>query len=545
MEGPAASIFVQRLDSAAVTRARLQERLSEAVRRQPVSSIFPCRQDVSRILLLILLTAVLRIWVLQHTVVAARDSIGFIRYALSLESSPWQTLVHELQHPGYPIAILLVSWPVRLFMGVTPVSMQLAAQLVSVLASLLLVIPMYFLGRELHDRRAGFWGTAIFQCLPAVSHIMADGLSEAVYFLFVATMLLAGVRAVRTSSPWRFGLCGMCSGLAYLVRPEGAVGVVAITLVLLAMQTSTYWRRRRDQLALCLASLFVGAALIGGPYALIIRGFTNKPTPNSMIPAARTNIPAEDRQVRSYPSMLLAIYAPEGMKSRFWWGPRAILTEVAKGYQYLASIPVLLGIIWYWSRVRSAPGAWILVTLCALHALILWRLAVVGGYVSERHVLLIVLCGSFWGAAAVDGIGQCLASFFRTKSAWPSIVLLAGLTAFGVPDALRTLHANRAGDRAAGYWLADHSGPQDQVFDPFCWAHYYAGRVFTEGQEPRQSEDKARTIYVVLEHSDHEHVHLPTLGQATELAKGGKPVYWWPVNGPQEQAKVCVYAVNR
>jgi hypothetical protein len=181
-----------------------------------------------------------------------------------------------------------------------------------------------------------------------------------------------------------------------------------------------------------------------------------------------------------------------------------------------------------------------------LHTLVLWRLAVVVGYVSERHVLLLVLCGTFAGAAMTALIGKRIGEvvYGIGPHVWPSLIALLGLTAFGLPETFKPLHANRAGHRAAGFWLAQNSDPADPIVDPFCWAHFYAGRVFLEGKDVSPPTGHQLTQYVVLERSDHDHVHLPTIQYALDLAKHGQPVYWWPEKVPEEQAKVCVYAVG-
>src|SRR5436309_1437020 len=96
-------------------------------------------------LLAVLLVAALavRAWLLGHTEVAARDSIGYIRYALQFEEQDWRTVIrHNHQHPGYPLTVLTVSIPVRaLCGGTTAEAMQLSAQLASALAAVLLVRP--------------------------------------------------------------------------------------------------------------------------------------------------------------------------------------------------------------------------------------------------------------------------------------------------------------------------------------------------------------------------------------------------------------------
>src|SRR5438105_4052858 len=148
--------------------------------------------DLKWLLVLIAFAAGIRVWLICHTEVAARDSIGFIRYAVQLEKQPWLEVVrHSEQHPGYPFLLLAVSQPVRHFMGGTsPESMQVSAQVASALAGVILVIPMFYLGRTLFARRVAFWATLMFQCLPVAAHVLSDGLSEATFLLLMTTGLL-------------------------------------------------------------------------------------------------------------------------------------------------------------------------------------------------------------------------------------------------------------------------------------------------------------------------------------------------------------------
>src|SRR5207249_2233407 len=124
--------------------------------------------------LLLIAALGMRGWLLWHTEVAARDSIGFISHALAFEHQSWRKVCREHhQHPGYPLSVLAVSWPVRaLVSGTEPDGMRLAAQLATALAAVLLVIPMYYLGKHFFHRPAGFWAALVFQCLPVSGHIL-------------------------------------------------------------------------------------------------------------------------------------------------------------------------------------------------------------------------------------------------------------------------------------------------------------------------------------------------------------------------------------
>jgi hypothetical protein len=511
--------------------------------------------------LLLLLAAGSRAWLICHTEVAARDSVGFIRYALELERDPWKkVLQNNLQHPGYPAVLLAVSWPVRQLCGGTnAASMQLSAQLASALAGVLLILPMYSLGREIFGHRVAFWGTALFQCLPVSARVMADGLSEATFLLFLTASLWLAVRGMRGRSVAAFAGCGLFSGLAYLTRPEGALMVPAAALVLVAVQFISAWRRPWPRALACLAALLLTATAVASPYVLVNGRLTNKPTPRKLWQPDGDDAPVAWHGAHGpLTASILAIYAPETLKDRRLWGVYAIGSEGMKDFHYLAVLPLLIGLWSFRQRLKANCAAWVSTMLCALHFLILWRVAVVVGYVSDRHMLVLVLCGAFLAADGVFILGERLALLARrfraggaarpvgiAESGTLSVVLLLILLAFGLKEALKPLHANRAGHRQAGLWLAEHTSPADPIVDPFCWAHYYAGRVFCEGSKPPAPLGYIPTEYVVLEKSPtSEHSRLPTIRQARALAARGQVVYHWPVEKPEAAAKILVYAVR-
>jgi hypothetical protein len=158
-----------------------------------------CRRDWWAIGLLLMLAGLVHGWLFTHTEVAARDCIGFIRYAWRLEHQPLADVMRTSEvHPGYPVAIHLTKRIVALFYHQSePSLMERTAQVVSCVMGLLLVVPMFFLGRELFSARVGFWAALLFQCLPASGRVLSDGLSEATFFFFFAMSAWQGVRGLR------------------------------------------------------------------------------------------------------------------------------------------------------------------------------------------------------------------------------------------------------------------------------------------------------------------------------------------------------------
>jgi hypothetical protein len=510
------------------------------------------------------LSLAIHVWLIRHTEVTARDSIGFIRYAWELEHQPWsEVLRHSHQHPGYPIVLLGVSKLVRQYaVGSEAHVFQLSAQLASAWAGVLTVIPMYFLGKWLFGRGTGFWAAVLFQCLPLSSRMMADGLSEATFLLFVATALLFGVWALQSGSWIGYALCGLFGAVAYMTRPEGALIVAAMALVLLGLQV--YQSRRLPWTAFLgrFAALGVGFLILATPYCVTIHGLTTKPTPQIMLSASRREGPnpsaslESQREVRSARAAMFSVFAPDTPYNANWWAAKALATELARAFQYFAAIPAVLGVWFFRHRWRRSPEYWLIGIFCILQILVLWRLAYVMGYLSERHIVVLLLCGVFPAAAAVPVIAHWItqvAARWRPAGLlgrdpdhsmrWLTACLSAALTLSSLPETLKPLHTSRSGHRPAGLWLAQHAANYDPVTDPFCWAHYYAGKVFEEGKTPEVPPGQTPTRYVVMDATDREHGRLPLFPEAKQLAAQGQVVYHWPENRPVENAKILVYAV--
>ena len=376
----------------------------------------PARRVPSWLVVGFLISAALglRLFVVARTDVAARDSVGFIRYAHGLETEPLLKVLREgHQAPGYPVLVLLASWPVRAWRGDAGCdTMVLSCQIATALMATLSIIPTFLLGREIGGRKIGWIAAGIVLCLPTWLRITSDGLSEGTYLFWLATALWLGVRGLRRPGVGMFAACGLASGMAYLTRPEGSGGRVAFGFVLLGRQLFAAarqpWRRVIPQ-ALGLASAWgfcIGplrrhhrrvyrtrtrCAESSANRSTIRMGcYRNMGTPatDSCWPLGSTN-PA--RSIRGWC----------GPSRRWRWRRPGPSTSSAS-----ASSPSV------WQSFRGGPGPvrpWrALVAIVALHALILCRMASLSGYLSERHTLLFVLVGSLPAAAGLLWIAQLL-----------------------------------------------------------------------------------------------------------------------------------------
>ena len=412
------------------------------------------------------------------------------------------------QHPLYPVTILATSLPIRSLYGTTPETMRLSAQLAAGLAGVLLVVPMYSLGRTLFDRRVGFWSAVLFQCLPVTARMLSNALSDALCLFLVASALALGCRALRTASPWRFALCGVFGGLAYLTRPEGILPVAVVGLVWLGMQVRVVQRSSVRRFSACAAALIVGALLAGGPLIAVTGRLSTKPAADAMlrndapalsaVPAAVTEArPAVDEgpsaaNLAPAPSPGAAPTAASTPRSALGQSLWALGSILVRDFQWVGWLPALVSLWYFRASLWRQPEAWVLVLLCLLFGAALVRLNMVAGYLGERHAQMLVMCGSFGAVAVTAVLGDRLARLGHRR--WLAPVLLAALTLRGLPVLGKPLHANQAGYRSAGLWLAAHAQPEDEIFDWHDSAKYYAGRLY-----PNRAAGALSITYAVVE----------------------------------------------
>lgn len=511
----------------------------------------PTRNALPRwlpVLILVLFGLAVRAVVVARSEASARDSFGFIRYALRLEREPWPAVIRTSDHPpGYPLALMVVSWPVRAAMGgVDCDSMVLSAQLTSVLFGVLLVLPMVKLGEELYDRRAGYLAAGLFQCLPVWTRFTSDGLTEAAFLFWLTVAIWLGVSSLRRPSAARLFRCGLAAGCAFLTRPEGGEVVLAIGAVLIGMQLTSQFVQPWRSVTVQLGALAVGLLVLLGPYVGTTGRLTNKNTPLQLLgdPSVdKTYFGPSTAAAPAAPRLLIAgwwEYVDDKSRSRVGWALEELSYETVKTFHYIGVTLTCIGLVVGRRLIRNGPGLCALGLLTVGHAALLVKMTATIGYLSERHTLILVLCGCFPAAVGVIFVSRyCLLPSYRNLSwslaAVPWLFLL-GMFLSGLPTLLKPMHANRAGHRAAGEWLAKHAPPTAGILDPFCWARYYAGREFRDDSSKDPAEE-----FVIVEATDNPHSRLPQIPEAKAKAAMGRLVYHWPENKPADKATVHIY----
>jgi hypothetical protein len=380
---------------------------------------------------------------------------------------------------------------------------------------------------------------------------MSDGLSEPAYLAFLVSGLFFMARAFRERNNADSLACGVFTGLAYLTRPEGLLILPAFGLTLIALQLRPAWRGSWRSFLSCGTTMLLATVLVGSVYVYATGHISNKPNVEIM---AKKFADASDRPEMGGTSgpLFAATFAPSPDKgTRLLQGTRALATELCQGLHYFAVLPVLLGFWWSFPSLRGHPGFWALATYVGLHGFVLIELAMSAGYISDRHVMILVLLDSFFVVACLRELPIRIQAWLKidptpkwTRSAplWFAL-LFAALIGACLPKATQRLHGNRAENHAAGKWLAQKVAVEDNVFigDDHAWSHFYSGLIFQEGSEKPFPRDFESNSYIVVTRTRDAEGAPPRPN--ARLNSDARPV--WPESADVSRARVLVYLQKR
>ena len=174
-------------------------------------------------------------------------------------------------------------------------------------------------------------------------------------------------------------------------------------------------------------------------------------------------------------------------------------------------------------------------------------------YISERHVLPLVMVGSYVCAIGLIHIGETLVSLWarsrKTEASSAAIaclgfVLSASFLTLCLTKTLQPLHANRVGNREAGRWLAQHTHSGDVVVDEHMWSRFYSGLFFRD-EGVLTPDPEAKRYTVVTRWVAHGGAGSVADTRNETEKQAGQLVYQWPTKGPSDKARVVVYETLR
>jgi hypothetical protein len=470
-----------------------------------------------------LLAMIVHAVVIARTLLPAQDGLKFIRIARQFQTEPWTSVVRDSDvHPLYPGLIAVAEPVVAWFAGRGPEAWRIAAQAVAALASVGLVVPIYYVTRSLFDRWIAFLAATIAILLPRAAELGHDTLNNSLGLLTTFLALWLGAVALRKGD-WRVALvAGLVAGVGYLARPEVVLLPVAIGLTWLTGLRfgRASWGSALSRLPAL--ALLVGMVLVVMGYYALLKGEISEKL------AVRYGAWLGPQRIlhRAVPQQ-----APRGLDDPRWdFTPKeeseqipirnwrsAVVRIAGKWWEELCwffAVMTVWGLVRYRfvrslcpdrdERDTGEMERRSLIIFATVYGLALLRHCTALGYLSGRHIMVLVMASVPWAAAGTYVCGRGLAVHLRLS---PRLARIAAGCVLGVAIAgsivvqMRPTHLNhlsRWGHWAAGQWLATHARPTELVLDTRGWARFISGRPGYDYWHVRQALTDSHLNYIIV-----------------------------------------------
>lgn len=493
-----------------------------------------------RVGLLMAVAAGLLSYLSANTDILFADGLRYIRQAQTLDDGHLAAgLLKAVDHPIYPTAVALAH---RAIGGEGPEAWQAAAQAASVLAGVLLVIPLYLVALEVFGGSAAWLAVLLVYVSPVPVRVFADALSESTFLLFWTWGLWAALRFLKNGTFGWLPLMIGCAALAYLTRPEGLLLPAVVVLTLGAMPLLPATRMNWPRWWAAVGFLVIGPALIVGPYVAAKGGLGTKPAVARILGTApKSTASAVERARPLDPNQTLTETYAESAKEALG----AIRDCIG-----LALVPLAVLGIWACRPFGPRARVWLFLGLLfGAGYLGLVRLHATGGYCTPRHALLLGLLGIGAAAAGLDHafravrvparwLGQGEGNLRPGPAAW--LLALGLLVAWNGGRLFSPLNENFAGYRHAGRWLAEHAAADGAIVDVTGWSLYYGQRMGYTFANLIEAPGDPTVRYVVAREA---HLVGPWeyCGRLREMTAGLEPVAAYPPQRVRGQSRVLVF----
>lgn len=489
---------------------------------------------------LLALATMVQVWTVARAPLPAQDAVDFVVAAQQAQRQPLTAFLFAgPDQPLFPLTVAVVHRGLTALRCLAPDQWARSAQIAAGVPLVLAVVPVVLLWRRVAGISVALAGGALFCLMPELARLGADGLSDSTHLLLAALALWTAVEYLAQSPspgtaagavPRRPGLAwlaasGLATGLALWTRAEALVVAAALPCAVLAAAL----RRTPPIVApLGLCCYAVALAVPLAPY-LVAGGAT---APEAMI----DRLLARWRAVEELPlngtlgSPLALAAAATGpwhfddgrpmqfgrkdyrFSSRFH-GAGAALRELAielpKAFSYIGALLAAYG--WWLARRRLVrPLDTYLRCVALLLLLGTYAMAVRNGYLSSRHLALLVVLGVGWTALGAMQAGRRLAASlapsaaaFRPRARRAHFAALALVGTLLLPWTLTPRNAPRDAHRQAADWLRNRHLPADAaVLDSCGYTALYTGRLTYRYAKAKAAFADPRLEVVVVDEAE-------------------------------------------
>ncbi len=448
-------------------------------------------KELNRNLLLglLLFAFLLRLPFIFYPEVIRNDGAEYIRHAKLILSGHW---TEGKAPPLYPVLIALSH-------AVIP-DWERAGILISILFGTFLVLPVFYLGKDIFDRQVGIISGLVVVVHPFLNSYSGSVLTESTYYFLAAIIVLAGWYAFTRGRIREVIAFGFLVSLAYLTRPEGIGFLIVFCFWILLVSPSGEGRKWTKRVGIILLAIFC-VLLLSAPYLIQIRKETGRwgITKKFAISVESTSKEEGPESIAGFTkkkeiSLLALVKNPLTVIQKVGVGFFQSLYVFQQAYNPLLFFFALVALIFFGSTPASAKGN------LYLFAYFFFFLGLVLPFlwIARRYASQMIPVAIPWGAF---GFVHCLrwcSSRFRESSLQKKIpvfltaVLVVGLYVQGWPTQNRDF---RMIQKEAGLWMRDHLPKGQKMMSKMGQESFYAEEAWVRLPEKSYQEilSEART----------------------------------------------------
>ena len=426
------------------------------------------RRRILKILLLLLAFAfVLRIFLVLFPEVIYNDGTEYIRCAKQILSGNWGG---SKAPPLYPVLIALASPLTSNF--------ELAGIWVSVIFGTLVILPVFYLGREIFNEKVGILSALFAVVHPFLYLSSGSVLTESVYHFLLATAVLFGWHAFRRGRFWDILLFSLFTSLAYLTRPE-AIGFLFI-FSFWALFIHPPQERRQGFKRVGIAVLAILCFLIfSSPYLYQLReetgrwGITKKFSISIGSLSEEEAAPIESLTKTKKITLVSFVTEPLTVLKKIGFGWFQALYKFQLGFHPLLFLLAVLGFVWGMKKPFSKKGSFYLLSYFIFYLGLLLPFF----WIARRYTSLISTIALPWASLGFISLMEWITPRLkegRWKRKFPALFLLFVLIVIFIQG--RVIHGreHRFIQREVGLWIKDHLPKEGKIMSRLPQEAFYA-----------------------------------------------------------------------
>jgi 4-amino-4-deoxy-L-arabinose transferase-like glycosyltransferase len=377
----------------------------------------------------------------------ATDGCTYLWLADDILKGDFQSGINAFLPPLFPI----FSAGALFFFG----ELELSGRMVSCILGALTVFPLFFLVKDIFDRKVAIVTVIFFMIHPYLLRASGEVLTEATYFFLITSLAWTIWLAIRRKKIIFMFLTGFLASLIFLTRSEGFV-IILLGLGWIWLSDMKKWKENFRWKFIATGCVLITYISFLSPFYLHIHSETNNWRPTSR----RLPFLDDKESTESWPSLVIRV-----IKDKLYLNVPGLFLAVPKAYYPPFLVLAFFGLIKRKRFKGFRKGEGFILSFAIYRILII----TCSGGMTDRYFYSFIPIALCWAGVGFWEVNDRLLEKYPTRK-WKfgpelisrySIMILLVIAVLCLPKGLRPIRSHRAIQKKAGYWLRENAGKSD------------------------------------------------------------------------------------